>query len=168
MLRGRIRKEEQPTRTESALGVVSPNMAVKRKKKRSGIPTGNAGEYFVMGELLRRGFDAQLADRNTSGYDILVVNAKNDSVKKVQVKTSRSRHKWYVKVASFDGKNRNQITVYVYLGRHDKVDPVRFFIAENRKLKKFVHRPQKWRDNGFMPTKAVEKYENQWDYCRCT
>ncbi len=31
----------------------------------SGIPTGNAGEYFVMGELLRRGLDAQLADRNT-------------------------------------------------------------------------------------------------------
>src|SRR5215467_10838926 len=35
------------------------------KKRKSGIPTGNAGEYFVMGELLRRGFDAQLADRNT-------------------------------------------------------------------------------------------------------
>jgi hypothetical protein len=25
------------------------------KKRKSGIPTGNAGEYFVMGELLRRG-----------------------------------------------------------------------------------------------------------------
>ena len=32
-----------------------------KKKRRSGIPTGNAGEYFVMGELLRRGYDAQLA-----------------------------------------------------------------------------------------------------------
>ena len=30
---------------------------------------GNAGEYFVMGELLRRGYDAQLADRNTKGYE---------------------------------------------------------------------------------------------------
>jgi hypothetical protein len=35
------------------------------KKRKSGIPTGNAGEYLVMGELLRRGFDAQIADRNT-------------------------------------------------------------------------------------------------------
>jgi hypothetical protein len=26
-----------------------------QKKRKSGIPTGNAGEYFVMGELLRRG-----------------------------------------------------------------------------------------------------------------
>lgn len=46
--------------------------AVGKKKRKSGIPTGNAGEYFVMGELLRRGFDAQLADRNTKGYDLLV------------------------------------------------------------------------------------------------
>ncbi len=30
-------------------------------KRTSGIPTGNAGEYFVMGELLRQGLDAQLA-----------------------------------------------------------------------------------------------------------
>src|SRR5258707_14862106 len=43
-----------------------------KKKRKLGIPTGNAGEYLVMGELLRRGFDAQLADRNTKGYDILV------------------------------------------------------------------------------------------------
>jgi len=42
------------------------------KKRRSGIPTGNAGEYSAMGELLRRGFDAQLADRNAKGYDLLV------------------------------------------------------------------------------------------------
>jgi hypothetical protein len=43
-----------------------------KKKRKPGIPTVNAGEYFVMGELLRRGHDAQLADRNTKGYDLLV------------------------------------------------------------------------------------------------
>lgn len=47
-------------------------MDAPAKKRRSGIPRGNAGEYFVMGELLRRGNDAQLADRNTKGYDLLV------------------------------------------------------------------------------------------------
>ena len=30
-----------------------------------------------MGELLRRGFDAQLADHNTKGYDMLVFSAAN-------------------------------------------------------------------------------------------
>ncbi len=36
-------------------------MAEQVKKRESGIPTGNAGEYFVMSELWRRGFDAQIA-----------------------------------------------------------------------------------------------------------
>jgi len=62
----------------------------KASKRRSGIPTGNAGEYFVMGELLRRGFDAQLADRNTKGYDLLVGQAGDLALKKVQVKSVRA------------------------------------------------------------------------------
>lgn len=48
-----------------AIGETKQN--TKKKPRKSGITTGNAGEYFVMGELLRRGFDAQLADRNTKG-----------------------------------------------------------------------------------------------------
>ena len=44
--------------------------ARRQRKKRSGIATGNSGEYFVMAELLRRGYDAQLADKNTKGYDL--------------------------------------------------------------------------------------------------
>ena len=77
------------------------------KKRKSSIPTGNAGEYFVMGELLKRGFDAQLADRNTQGYDMLVGRAEAASLRKVQVKTSRSTSSWYVKLASFEGKSLN-------------------------------------------------------------
>jgi hypothetical protein len=52
-----------------------------QKKRKSGIPTGNAGEYFVMGELLRREFDAQLADRNTKGYDLLVGQPKDKTLR---------------------------------------------------------------------------------------
>jgi hypothetical protein len=80
-------------------------MLMRIKSRKSGIPTGNAGEYFVMGELLKRGFDAQLADRNTQGYDMLVGRAEAASLRKVQVKTSRSPSSWYVKLASFEGKN---------------------------------------------------------------
>src|SRR5215470_8708090 len=46
--------------------------AIPSKQRKSGIPTGSDGEYFAMGELLKRGFDAQLADRNTKDYDLLV------------------------------------------------------------------------------------------------
>jgi hypothetical protein len=63
---------------------------VPSKKRKSGIPTGNAGEYFVMGELLRRGFDAQLADRNTQGYDLLVGSVKANALEKIQVKSVRT------------------------------------------------------------------------------
>jgi hypothetical protein len=140
-------------------------MSNQVRKRRSGIPTGNAGEYFVMGELLRREFDAQLADRNTKGYDMLVGSAEEDNLRKVQVKTIRSQP-WYVKLASFEGKYRDQVTVYVLLGSADCKKPVRFFIAKNRDVAKHVHRPSGWGKNGFMPIKAIGQYENQWDALR--
>jgi hypothetical protein len=140
-------------------------MATQIKKRRSGIPTGNAGEYFVMGELLRRGFDAQLADRNTKGYDLLVGSPEEPSLRKVQVKTVRSQP-WYVRTTSFKGKNRDQATVYVLLGPEDGARPVRFFIAKNRQLAKHVHCPPDWKLNAFMPMRAVQKHENQWDVLR--
>jgi hypothetical protein len=55
-----------------------------------------------MGELLRRGFDAQLAERNTKGYDLLVGRAEDLALRKAQVKTVRSQP-WFVKLASFTG-----------------------------------------------------------------
>lgn len=140
-------------------------MAVKKAKKRKpGIATGHAGEYFVMGELLRRGFDAQLADRNTKGYDLLV-GSMGREMRRVQVKTVRSQP-WYARLDSFKGKNRNQVTVYVLLGRLDGRKPVRYFITMNRDVAKHFSQPSGWKQNGFMSMKAVEKYENRWSTLR--
>jgi hypothetical protein len=140
-------------------------VAKQLKKRKSGIPTGNAGEYFVMGELLRRGFDAQLADRNTKGYDLLVGMAEDRSLRKVQVKTVRVQP-WYVNVADFAGERRDQVTIYVLLGAQDGAKSVRYFIAKNRELAKHVHSPSDWKQYGFMSMRAVEKYEDQWDSLR--
>ena len=68
---------------------------------------GNAGEYFVIGELLRRGFDAQLADHNTKDYYILVGLPTDTVLKKLQVKTMRSAP-WYVKATSCSGALADQ------------------------------------------------------------
>jgi len=136
----------------------------KDTKRKSGIPTGNAGEYFVMGELLRRGFDAQLADRNTKGYDMLVGSAGKQMIR-VQVKTVRSQP-WYARLESFKGKNRNQVTVYVLLGHLDGKNPVRYFIVKNRDVAKHFSQPSGWTRNGFMSMKAVEKFENCWKALR--
>lgn len=138
-------------------------MKTKKRKRKPGITTGNAGEYFVMGELLKRGFDAQLADRNTKGYDVLVGRANEPNLRKVQVKTGRAQSQWYVKRSSFEGKSRNQVTIYVSLGQADSEKPVRYFIAKNRDLAKYVHKPSTWRINAVMPMKAVKQYENCWN-----
>jgi hypothetical protein len=134
-------------------------MAAKRK---SGIPTGNAGEYFVMGELLRRGFDAQLADRNTKDYDVLVGHSKEPVLRKVQVKSVRAQP-WYVKLKDFEGDARERATVYVLIGPPESKKPVRFFVAKNGDLKKYVHRPASFKEYGFMPLKAVKRHEDRWD-----
>lgn len=132
----------------------------ERKKRESGIPTGNAGEYLVMGELLRRGLDAQLADRNTKGYDLLA-GPHGADLKRIQVKTVRT-HPWFVSRTSFEGDLLNQITVYVLLGSKKCDTPVRFFIARNRDVAEHAHYPDGWAENGFMKLKAIEKHENQW------
>src|SRR5215208_886756 len=100
--------------------------SVAKKKRRSGIPTGNAGEYFVMGELLRRGYDAQLADRNTAGYDLLVGRPTDKALAKVQVKTVRTQP-WYVKQSMFEADGLAQITIYVLLGKETAREAVRYF-----------------------------------------
>jgi hypothetical protein len=138
-----------------------PVAVVPAKKHKSGIPTGNAGEYFVMGELLRRSFDAQLADRNTKGYDLLVERSDEPALRKVQVKTVRSQP-WYINTGDFQDDLLDRVTIYVLLGPEDSRKPVRFFIAKNRDLEGRVHRPWGWKEHGFMQMKAVEEYENQW------
>jgi hypothetical protein len=80
------------------------------KKRKSGIPTGNAGEYFVMGELLRRGYEAQLADRNTKGYDLSVGLPGDRFMTKVQVKSVRQQP-WFVRVSDFEGSKCDQFTI---------------------------------------------------------
>lgn len=132
------------------------------KRRKSGIPSGNAGEYFVMGELLRRGFDAQLADRNTKDYDILVGLPTDKVLKKLQVKAVRSAP-WYVKAASYLGDLADQLTIFVLLGDEKAQRPVRYFITRNSEVAQYVHHPQNWKNNGFMPLKAIEEYEDRWE-----
>lgn len=143
--------------------MIEPSKGKPRKPRKSGIPTGNAGEYFVMGELLRREFDAQLADRNTKGYDLLVGKPGDKTLLKVQVKTVRSPP-WYVNQASFTNRElADQLTVYVLLGKPDSKKPVRYFIARNRDLAREVSTPANWKSNAFMMLKSIAEYEGRWD-----
>ena len=126
------------------------DVRAQKAKKKTGIPTGNAGEYFVMGELLRRGFDAQLADRNTKDYDLLVGRGEDETLRKVQVKSVRASS-WYVNPRDFGPEAVCHVTIYVLIGPEDATVPVRYFITKNRDVAEHIHCPPGWRNHGFMP-----------------
>ena len=137
------------------------NEAVEQRKRKSGIPTGNAGEYFVMGELPKRGYDAQLADRNTKKYDVLVGREQDKELCKVQIKTVRAQL-WYVRASDLNVDAIVQTTIYVLLGATDSKKPVRYFIAKNLDLAEHVHQPAGWRSCAFMSLRAVVRFEDNW------
>ena len=116
-----------------------------KTKRKSGIPTGNAGEYFVMGELLRRGWDAQLADRNTQGYDLLA-GLHGKPMQRVQVKTVRQQP-WFVRITDFSGPALGQITIYVLLGKEDG-EPCQILHHKNQDLTDKFHHPPEWKAQG--------------------
>src|SRR5579871_500078 len=131
----------------------------RSRKRSSGIPTGHAGEYFVMGELLRRGYDAQLADPKTNGYSILLGKPGDEVLRKMQVKSVRSPP-WLVKTASFREPLLDQVTIYVLVGNADAKNPVRYFVTRNKDLVPKMMMPRAWQDNAFMLLHFVEEFED--------
>ncbi|MGD0090036.1 MAG: hypothetical protein ABSE73_08955 [Planctomycetota bacterium] len=72
-----------------------------RIKKGEGTLIGNAGEFYVAAELLKRGVVAALAPRNAPGVDILA--AKGAETVRVRVKTKSSEYTDWQWVAKKDG-----------------------------------------------------------------
>ena len=146
-----LRREESGHMQDSIGACASASRSERRsemislgaKRRKSGIPSGNAGEYFVMGELLRRGYDAQLADRNTQGYDILVGQAQDSKLRKVQVKTVRTPP-WYVKQGDFATRHLVPVTISVLLGPPEATTPIRYFIAPNAATRSSLVCPPEW------------------------
>ena len=129
-----------------------------RRKRRSRVPD----ELLVMGELSRRGFEAQLSDRKDH---VLLVQVGDSGPKPVQVKTVHSTP-WYVRRASFVGSLADQVTVYVLLGLERGIKSARFFVARNSDLAGQFRQPPTWKTFGFIDAKSVEKYEDNWDILR--
>jgi hypothetical protein len=109
------------------------------------------------------GYDAQLADRNTQGHDILVGRPGDRELRKVQVKAVRTPP-WYVKQADFRAGHLVPVTIYVVLGPPAATKPVRYFIAPNAAVASTVHVPPNgnWPANGFMSLTSVAEHENAW------
>jgi hypothetical protein len=127
-----------------------------RRKRKSRVP---AGEDLVMGELSRRGFEAQFSDRKEH---VLLIRLGDSTLKPVQVKTAHSSP-WYVRRASFDGSLANEVTVYVLLGLERAGKSARFFVARNRDLSTRFRRPPTSNPIGFIDVRSLEQYEDNWE-----
>ena len=57
------------------------------------VNTGNAGEYFVAGELERRGFIVAVPMSNVKNFDILAIHKKTYKQYAIQVKTTGYKRK---------------------------------------------------------------------------
>lgn len=93
--------------------------------------TGAAGEYFVMSELLRRGFIAAMAPAGVPNVDIVVTDPKGEQLCAIQVKTrvhKKGDRGWHM------GKKHEGITaphlVYIFVdfGVEDQVPPLIYVV----------------------------------------
>ncbi len=73
-----------------------------RIKLGEGTLIGNAGEYYVTAELLKRGVIAALAPRNAPSFDILAT--KSDKTIRIRVKTKSEQYDVWQWVTKKDGE----------------------------------------------------------------
>ncbi len=132
-----------------------------KRKRRSRIPAGPAGARLVRDELLRRGFDAQLAARYTKKYDVLV-GLYGSPPKPVHVRTVHVGP-WYVRSSHFVGAFAHQVTIYVLIDVEKNPNCARFFVTKNSDMETEFRQPPNWRKFGLIDIAAVEQYEDNWD-----
>ena len=131
----------------------------RRRKRKDHVSAEDTGKHLVMTELLRRGFEADLAGANFEKRDMLVW-VRGSRPKPIRIKTVHSAP-WYVRWDLF-GRHADQVTVYVLLGPKTET-PARFFVVKNGELATHVRRPPSWKAFGLIDLKSVEQYEDNWE-----
>lgn len=77
---------------------------------------GNAGEYFVAGELERRGFTVAVPMSNVKDFDILAINRETYEQFAIQVKTTGYKQKkWILAKKNEELKGKNIFYIFVSL-----------------------------------------------------
>lgn len=111
-----------------------------RIKAGEGTLVGNAGEYYVMAELLKRGVIAALAPRNSPAFDILAT--KGEKTIRVRVKTKSEQYDAWQWMTKKDGtlfrnlSDHHDFTVLVNLA--EKTKDMEYFIVPTSDLNKWL------------------------------
>ena len=141
------------------------------------ISTGNSGEYFVAGELERRGFTCAVPMSNTKDFDILAINRETNNQYAIQVKTTSYKSKeWILGKKNEDLKGDNIVYVLVSL---NELEVPEYHIVPSKvvadKIKKdhanWLKTPgrngKQHNDNSMIKFSDKEdKYLNNWEYMK--
>lgn len=155
-----------------------------RIKAGEGPLIGNAGEYYVVAELLKRGIVASLAPRNAPAFDVLAT--KGPWMVRIRVKTKSEQYNAWQWNAKKDGAifsdlhNCSDFTVLVNLTRLTR--DLAFFIVPTKLLNQWlVSDFKKWvetlgrngrphdennrkRNLGYLQyARILEPYRDEWD-----
>lgn len=138
------------------------------------ISTGNAGEYFVAGELERHGFTVAVPMSNVKDFDILAINRETYKQFAIQVKTTGYKQKaWTLSKKNEDIIGDNIIYFFVSLNEMEvpeyHIVPSKI-VAEAVKSshKEWLKTPgrngQKHNDNPMRKfSDAEDKFLNNWN-----
>ena len=107
------------------------------------VSTGNAGEYFVAGELERHGFTVAVPMSNVKDFDILAINRSTFKQFAIQVKTTGYRQKkWTLSKKNEDLQGDNIIYFFVSL---NEMDVPEYHIVPSKKVAETIKRShQEW------------------------
>ena len=109
------------------------------------ISIGNAGEYFVAGELERRGYTVALPMSNVKDFDVLAIDRETYVQFAIQVKTARYRKKhWILTKKCEELRGKNIFYVFVSL---NELDTPEYHIVPSKVVADTVKAShQKWLD----------------------
>lgn len=142
--------------------------------KVNNVSTGNAGEYFVAGELERHGFTVAVPMSNVKDFDILAINRQNYEQFAIQVKTTTYKQKrWTLskKNEALEGDN----IVYIFVSLNEMDTPEYHIVPSavvaerlRREHKEWLATPgkkgQRHNDNNIRIFRDMnDEYLNRWD-----
>lgn len=138
------------------------------------VSTGNAGEYFVAGELERHGFTVAVPMSNVKDFDILAIDRETYKQFAIQVKTTGYKQK----VWTLNQKNENIVgdnIVYFFVSLNEMEVP-EYHIVPSKIVADYVKNShqewlntpgrngQKHNDNPMRKfADAEDKYLNNWN-----
>lgn len=141
---------------------------------KNNISIGNAGEYFVAGELERRGYTVAVPMSNTKDFDVLAINRETLNQYAIQVKTtSYGRKKWMLGMKNEKLLGDNIVYIFVVL---NELNSPEYHIVPSKIVAEYITNSHKtWLDTpGIKGRKHVDtsmrqffdennRYLNRWD-----